>query len=665
MKFDADDILQRVAQTENELGDWYILAREWDKMWALDPGFNQSWRDSVEQDGREQVITPVPYNVVNLAQRLIANSPNITVPPRSQVADDGDLAQRIERWLQGAWQRADVQQGYSILAHLSWQMLVRGVACMEVKWIKDDLPDSLADDSLPFLIRYLEPMNVGVKRGPHYTEWAYHKYETDWISAKQSYPELKKHYKDRDGVRHERTIVRIVDYWHTDPKTGRIWNAILADNEFVKPLTETDYPRVPIIEGYGDSAPSTNPVYRRLSLLHAINGAWQYQCRLRSNLATGVLWSTWPHFSVQNQNGAALPANLTIRPGATDVLPYGTQITQTVPQFNIGALQAILDQIEGDIQQATFPKVMFGDSGAMQAGFGVQMLTASAAGRTTMARESLERMIQQANELMLALVEEFGDSKGVELYAYDRPTSAPYIETLKPKEIAGYYRNIVNLRPNIPQDEIGNTTMLVRLADSGYLSHKTLRDNIRLIQVPPDEETRIAVERVKQNPALQPRFDVAHAKEAYPDDWQTIITGTDLEQPARDMGLWEEPEPEPQPEPGRMPNPGMMGPGGPMGPDMGMMGMGGPMPPQGPPQGPMGPDMGMGGPPPIQPPMEMIPPSGGGIPPTMQGLFESEDLGLNPQTDELLFQQAMGNPMQPAEELALLAQRGGVLPPGQ
>jgi hypothetical protein len=652
MKLDAQDILTRVAGLEQELGDWYRLAQEWDRMWALDPGFDRTWKESVEQDGREQVTTPVPYATVNLAQRLIANLPNITVPPRSQEADDGELAEREERWLQGAWQQADMQQSCSILAYLSWQMLVRGVACMEVKWIGDLLPGKMAETRFPFLIRHLEPMNVGIKRGPYYTEYAYHKYETDWLTAKQTYPKLKKHWTDDTGVKHERTRVVIIDYWETNPTTGRVHNAILADSEFVKPLTETDYPWVPILDGYGDSAPSANPVYRRLSLLHAINGPWQYQCRLRSNLATGVLWSTWPHFNVQNQFNAPLPANLTIRPGATDVLPWGTQINQTVPQFNIGALQAVLDQIESDIQQVTFPRVMFGDSGAMQAGFGVQMLTASAAGRTTQARESLERMIRQANELMLAMIEEFGDSKGVEIYAYDRASNEPYTEILKPDEIKGYYRNLVNLKPNLPQDDIAKQTMLVRMGDGGYLSKKTILDNTTMITVPPDEETRIAIERLKQNPQLMARFDVAHAKEVYPEDWQTLITGTDLEQPAKDMGLWEEPEPEPPP-PGMM-----MGPMGPPlppgGPPMGPPGMMGPppgmMPPGGPPMGP---------PPPIQPGMEMIPPQGGGIPPVMQGQFEAETLGMDPQTEALLFQQAMGNPPPPAEELDMLAAQQG------
>jgi hypothetical protein len=87
-----------------------------------------------------------------------------------------------------------------------------------------------------------------------------------------------------------------------------------------------------------------------------------------------------------------------------------------------------------------------------------------------------------------------------------------------------------------------------------------------------------------------------------------------------------------------------MGPPGMMGPPPGMM------PPGGPPMGP---------PPPIQPGMEMIPPQGGGIPPVMQGQFEAETLGMDPQTEALLFQQAMGNPPPPAEELDMLAAQQG------
>jgi hypothetical protein len=49
----------------------------------------------------------------------------------------------------------------------------------------------------------------------------------------------------------------------------------------------------------------------------------------------------------------------------------------------------------------------------------------------------------------------------------------------------------------------------------------------------------------------------------------------------------------------------------------------------------------------------------------MQGQMEPENLGLPPDVDPILFQQLMGRPMTPQEELQYMMQQGGAgLPPG-
>lgn len=647
MKLDVDEILGRVAQTEQELGDWYKLAREWDLMWQLNDGSGRSWKQTVEEDGREKVVLNTPFTVVNLAQRLIATEPHITVPPKSQTNDDANLANRVERWLTGAWWQANRNAGRNLFLDLSWQMLVRGAAVLDVRWVADDLPEKLRKRRFPINIRTLDPMNVGVKRGPLFTEWAYHKYESDVVSARQRYPNIKQLKPEKNDTQHrERERVKIVDFWWTDPKSGQVWNAVLVDQEFGMKPRRMDYPLIPILEGYGDSAPSANLAYQRLSILHAINGLWQYQNRLASNMATGVLWYTWPHFMVETPQGHEMQ-DIEVRPGATDNVVEGTKITPTLAPFNLGGLQQMFDQIENQVQNATFPRVMYGDAGNMQAGYGVTALQASARNRTQGPREYLEMMTQEANELMLSLVEEFGDDEGVELYAMDTKRKAPYIEKITPEEIDGYYRNLVNLEPNVPQDDVGKETMLVRLADGKYISRKTLRDNTTMISIPPDENDRVQAEMLEENPEIMKRVQLASLMETRPNEWEWLIKGTEFEQLARDLGLLEE-EPVPpghhrMPDGSIMPDAAMMPPGGLQGAPMGLEGPGGPpMPPGGAP---------------IQPPMEMIPPQGGGIPPVLQGQLEAEMLGLPPGTDPLLLQQLLGQQIPPGEELDLLAGR--------
>jgi hypothetical protein len=249
----------------------------------------------------------------------------------------------------------------------------------------------------------------------------------------------------------------------------------------------------------------------------------------------------------------------------------------------------------------------------------------------------MEMSVMHVNELVLALVEEFGDDEGVELYAFNQVENKPYTECLYPADVAGYHRNIVSLRPNVPQDDMAKQTLGVRLADGKYISSRTLRDNYLSGDVPSDEESRIWTEQAMLSNDLQQRIMLIHLQERFPDTWEILVKGTPFEKAAMDMGMLEPPKPP-------MPPPGMMGPpGAPMG-----------GPPPGMPPGMMPP---MGPPPPIQPPAEMIPPMGGGIPPVMQGQIEPEMMGLPPGADPIMMQQLMGNPLPPQEELDVLAGR--------
>ncbi len=664
MKLSEDEVLYRVDQTETDLQEYRENIKRWDAMFCLDAGFTKDWQQSVEEDGREQVTLPDPQNVVNLAMRLIDSQPHISIPPRGKTDDEIMVGEKIERWLTGLWTYIDWQQNRKLINDGKWQTFVRGSHIYQALWVKKAYPKKLQKTRFPILIRTLEPSNVGIQRNPLYTDWAYHKYPTSKVVARAQYPDLRKYIdtKKTKGKSDEDEEVQITDFWYTDPKEGDVWNCVMVDDKFaIEPRLMDEYPYIPIIEGYCDSAPTLSQAWRRIGILAAIDGLWQYKCRLTSSLATAVNFATWPHFMVQSESGQST-GDFEVRPGATDHVPMGTQIIATVPPVDIGKLQAILQTVEQSIQQSTFPGVMYGDSGAMQAGFGVSILTEAARGRVTQARESLEMTIQSVNELVLCLIEKNAGKAGVELYAYDAPSNSSYTETLTPKEIGGYYRNIVSLRPAIPQDDMAKQTLLVRMGDGGYISKRTIRDHTSIIDLPPDEESRVMVEQALAIPELQQRAMLLHLTERFPDNWKAFVKGTPLEGAARSMGIW--PEEPPPPMPPMMP-PGMGGPPGM--PPPGPPGMGGPPPgmmppPGGPPPGMMPPGMPPPGgpPPPIQPPAEMVGPEGNspGLPPDLQGMITPPMLGMGEQENPLLFQQMMGNPIPPSEELDMIANQG-------
>ena len=638
MKLDTDQILQRVSNTESKRAKYVEMANQWEKMWLLDPGFSKTLSDSINKDGREQVITADPYNVVNLAQRLISTQPRIDVPPKDLTDDAAKAAQSKERFLTAMWQRIGHLQGRNILYDAAWLSLVRGRCAFEVKWVKDVLPPKLAERRFPILIRTLDPLNIGVHRGPLYTEYAYHKYREARVNVRQRYPKLKI-FTDDDtrslGRRFsdENDELCVIDFWWMSPTTGDIWNAVLVEDEFAKPPKKTNYTFIPIIEVYGDSAPTKDESHRGLSILYPLDGPWQYKCRSQSNLGTGVLWATWPFFAVENEEGMEVP-DFKVRPGATEHVPPGTRINQVLPQVNMNVIESMLAKLDETLQQSAFPSVLYGDSGGMQAGYGVSLLSDSARGRIKSPLEYLEMAVMQVNEAVMSLAESFDDDdEGIEIWGKNTKDNKLFKLCLYGKDIGGYYENMVTLRPNLPQDDAQRMAFGLQMVNSGNLSKQTFWDKWVSVDMPNDENDRIWAQRAIESEELSKNMMVAKLIEIYPETWEMIIAGSPLEQIAE---RFKKP-----PSPPQLPGaigpeipPGMMPPG---------------MPPMPPPGGPP-----PGGPMPLQPPAIPMP-QGGGIPPAMQGQIEPEMMGLPPAGDPALFAQMMGQPLPPGEELNLLA----------
>jgi hypothetical protein len=633
MRLEIDQIQDRVARTEDEQSAHRKMMDQWEEMWKLDAGYKTTWRETVMKDGREQVTTPDPYNVVNLAMRLIPTDPKIDVPPREETEDANTDAQQIERFLTAMYPRVNYQQGKNFVEEHKWQLFTLGRSPLQALWIKDDLPEKIRKRQFPILIRTLDPRNVGIKRGPHYVEWAYHKYEAEKLEVRQQYPDLKRwdEPKPSKPTDNESHLVTVTDFWYR-AKNGSVWHAIIVENEFALEPRVTDYPVIPIIDAVGD--------HDAMSILHPINGLWQYKCRLASNLGTAVLWYTWPFFLVESPMGHE-QNDIVVRPGSTQHAVEGTKIQEVRPQANAQLLESMLAKVDTNIQQSTFPGVLYGDAGNMQAGYGINILSQAATGRVQPVREAMERSLMQLNELVLMLIDVFDDDgDGVELWGRDEGSGKLYKTCLYKKQIAGYYENAVQLKVSTPQDDIQLQTLGIRLADGKYISKQTLWDKYLKITVPSDEQRRIYAEMALDHPEVQKVLSVTRLIEAYPETWEAMIKGTPLEQMAYRIASEvlelpiELPPPPPMPEQPPMPPPGMNGP----------------MPPQGPMMPP--------GPPPIQPGAELVGPMGGGIPPEMQGQMQGESMGMPPDMDPALFAQIMGLPMGSGESLSLLGGAG-------
>ncbi len=645
MKLEISDIQDRVAKREADMSTYKRWAEAWEDTWGL-----RHWKDSQEtalKEGREQITLPTPYNTVNLAQRLISSSPKIDVPPMPKEggtegadSDSDEKAALIERWLTAFWQQIQRAQNRNIFADLTWMALVRGRFCLEIKWIEDLIPEAQRKRRLPFLVRTIDPLCVGRKEGPIYTDYAYRKYTDDILSVRQNWPKWKgknRYVRRYDKTKEEEFEVEVIEFWWTNRQTGKIWNAVVVDDDWAKRPVETDYPDIPFIENYGDSAPLDKEEYRGMSILHPIvqTGAWKSRNRIASQMATGLLWYFWPAIVFKTELGAAPPKGLSIGPGITNELPPGVDVELLQINPNVPLAQAVDGLLDGEIQNSTFPGVMYGKApGEIQAGYGVSLLADQAAGRIKAFIENLQFAIAKACEFVLALVEEFGDEKGVDVWGMSEADGKPYRLTLKPSDVKGYREVIVSLKPQVPQDMQQRQTLGIRLVEMGIISKQTFLDKFLDTIVPQEEESRVEREQALADPNMKPIVNEAALRKYFGEDWR------------QQLGIPEPPRPQAPPPP--------QGP--PPGPPPGMMGPPGGPPPNMPPPGPPMPPP----PPPVQPPAMLNGPMGGGIPPEMQGQLTPEGMGLPANMPPLDFAALTGQNVPPAEELDLLSG----LPPG-
>lgn len=660
--------LARIERTKTERSEYNSLAERWEKMWALKL-FPTTPEESIALHAQEQITLPTPFNVVGLGQRLINTSPKIDIPATEGTKEADEAANKTERWLMAAIQQQNRQQSRNLIGDAIWLQLVRGRCVFEVKWVQDEIPKKMRNKLMPILVRTLDPMNVGVKRGPYGTLWAYHYYKEELGVLMAQFPDLElEEYDEDDLARSEVAKVNVVDYWYMDADGG-IWNAIIVEKQFAKEPYLTDYQEIPIIECYGDGAPLAAEQFKGLSILHPITELWPYQSRLASQMATGLLWHFWAPVTVSNEHGEAIP-NFKLQPGETTEVPWGTDIKVHQMSPNVPLASTVQAMVDAAAQESTFPGVMYGkEPGSLQAGFGVSMLADQAKGRTQAFRENLEFGVARVFELMLGLVKQFGGKKGVDVWGTDDRNGGTYRLNLNDSEIGSYYEAAVSLRPVVTQESTQKETLGLRLVEGKIISRQTYREQYAGQDLPIDEQARVEFEEAMETDIMKPYKYEAAVRKYFGKDWNKVINeGEPPDYPFGPKRHDNPPDGGPGGPPnggpnGPMPPQGPMGPGGPMpGGPMGPQAMQGPGgPPQGPPQlspevmaqlqssGPAGPPM-----PPGQSPEVLTAPEGGGVPAEMQGQLTPEGMGFPADFDPIAFAQLTGQPLPKAEELQRL-----------
>jgi hypothetical protein len=433
----------------------------------------------------------------------------------------------------------------------------------------------------------------------------------------------------------EDTMLQMIDFWYVDKASGDIYNAVLCEDEFLVQPFNSGYPDIPIIVGRGDHAMSLEDEYDGLSILHGIDGLWQFECRMYSLLATGLLWYFWPGVLVTSDSGVQ-PEDLDIGPGVIETAPAGTRVDMIQIDPNIPLATSMQQSVSAMMQQSTFSDILYGTPpDGSHAGYEVSMLGDAARGRIANFAIQLESTIESINRMVLCMVKKWAPDEGVSIFHHDAINETKDMLTLTKEMIGDNLQNKASIKLVVPQDEQAKHAMGMRLAESNTISFDTLRDHFVGIPMPTNEKQKIFDEETEMSDEYRPirmRESLVRKygiKEAMPYIMEMGLlppppAGFEWT-PDGKLALVTAPA-------AAMPQPGAMPPGAP--------------PPGGAPPG-MAPG----------PMPNMAGPMGGGVPPQMQGLPTPDQLGLTPQEDPALFQEQVGaNPLEPEEELRLMEQ---------
>lgn len=667
MKLDAQEIEQLVAETERKRADWARAADVWERDWRLWT-YEDSRLDRREMDGVETVVSPDAFNIIQLLLRFVAGEQRVEVPSLSTKEDDEDRSEIMEEWLVAFDQESNRQQGRNHINDMTVQsgVLARGVT--QILWVGDLLKKQNIKNRLPIQRIIRDPRNCGIGRGAFGVNYAYHKYKTTATYIREMYPNFKLPEEPRDVVVHGMLKEQhtIIDYWYKH--MGSVWHAVVIDHNFAKPPVQTDYPEIPFVEHYADGAPFDDELGRSLSILHPVHELLKMKSDVMSKVATGLMYHYDPLMIATNFGP---DDHVKAGPGEIIYLRDDQKLDMFRPEPNVPMAQALLAMIQTGIDQATFPGVTYGDSpGGVNAGFAIQSLSQQARSRVNVIRQNIETAMEAINQQILGLIEAFVPDEGVEVYGRSARGDRGKPLRLTAKIIKGNYANQVMLMPEQPMDDTQRILAWSNLAQQGIVSKALMRNRVLNIQMPRDEDTRIALESALQMPEMQQKHMLRALQKSYnQDDWELMIQGTPLQQLWETEKQWLEQkkaEAEAAKEARRLEKQQremqealeQMGPMPPLPPGMmppDMMGGGMPPMPSSPMSSPPMPPGDLPGEPPgIQPPG--LP----GLPPQAAAQFDPNALGLGGMPAGTMDQLLGGAPPSNDE---LLEQLGGAMPP--
>lgn len=465
-----------------------------------------------EVEGTETIIFPIPHNVINTACDLLSSNPmRIKVPPVSEALQPKKRADKMEQFLDLAWDRMQRDAGRRYISDMAYFSALRGQFFARMLY-DPDLIETIEEEKeseeeerivkfrgFPIFCQVIDPYNVYPLLGVRGLEGYIIKMRTEAGPIMQQFGKPLYHTAgEKEGELLDWTDeIDWVEYWDDEVK------CFLANNEPVlaKDVTEHKYGFCPGIYGWGRAVPSSIAEKQGVSMLFGLRGILRRMNRMATMVATTLYEYAMGWINVYSDRGEEISVDTT--PGATNYFLQEERM-EWFSKGNIASEQLarqIVEMLQDQAFQSTFPPVVTGGTPwAGTPGYAISLLTHSGKLKIAPLKEQLEWALSGLNEHILRLVEVIGEQIPIQ----GARAGTVYDMKFGPADVKGYYSNIVKLEVDLPEDE-ARKMQVVRLATEGpnpIWSKYTGREYLGM-QSPTQEQERIDVEWLISNPAIR------------------------------------------------------------------------------------------------------------------------------------------------------------------
>jgi hypothetical protein len=528
-----ENFAQIQADLESKYAERNLLIDEMEKLRFMEFAVT-GMPDGMED---EMVIPPTGYSIVeNVVGTMVANDPQIRIPPAAMTARAQVSSSQLEKWTYGALMQLRMQQNEDVFERFMECMVAYGHACTRMLyapqlWKGFPKKDKGEEDE-----QYNDRSEAWKQGRPLPIAWT-------WLDPRCAYPvwsdlglEAVLEVDRRDPL----AISRFKFNQISEPELGELERTHTDDSgeiEFAQLWTRKSltyaiggqvihqeihkYPNVPYVYAMGQAVASKDPARMGLSVLYPLRKIIPYLARLLSQKASAIHVYAWPtvilrqaQFSspigenVEGSDGAAM-RSLDFTPGKPYALLPGEDISFLVwngegPDIDrqIGIIMEMCDR-------AGIPGTSMGANSG-DSGYAVNQLIGAA-------RMKLKPLIRHGEDALRQDIQNLWDiveyrvKQKVPVYLREKKQGG-WME-IGPDDLKGYRHVEVNLNPLLPTDTYAKSSQAINEYNATLRSRRSAREMVGIEQ-PEDEENQRLIELFLDRPEIQDLMSQAIVRKA-------------------------------------------------------------------------------------------------------------------------------------------------------